>query len=78
MLRRDDGDHSEFITLSFWDSVDAIRAFAGNDIEAAVLYREDERCLVVGESTVMHYEVADQVEATPDISSAVTTNVRRV
>jgi heme-degrading monooxygenase HmoA len=37
MLRRDDGDRTEFITLSLWDSVDAIRAFAGHDIDAAVL-----------------------------------------
>jgi heme-degrading monooxygenase HmoA len=62
MLRRDQGDRTEFITLSLWDSVDAIRAFAGDDIEAAVLYPEDERYLVVGESTVIHYQVVDQVE----------------
>jgi hypothetical protein len=36
--------------------VDANRAFAGDDIEAAVLYPEDERYLV-GESTVTHYQV---------------------
>jgi hypothetical protein len=47
--------------LSLWDSVDAIRAFAGDDIEAAVLYPEDARYLV-GESTVTHYQVVDQVE----------------
>src|SRR6266508_2565287 len=59
MLRRDDGDRTEFITLSMWDSVEAIKAFAGDDIEAAVLYPEDERYLV-GESSVTHYEVVDQ------------------
>jgi heme-degrading monooxygenase HmoA len=62
MLRRDDGERTEFITLSMWDSVDAIRAFAGDDIEAAVLYPEDERYLVDGRSTVTHYEVADHAE----------------
>jgi len=62
MLRRDEGDRTEFITLSLWDSVDAIRAFAGDDIEAAVLYPEDARYLVGGESTVTHYQVVDQVE----------------
>ena len=61
MLRRDSGDRTEFITLSLWDSIDAIGAFAGDDIDAAVLYPEDERYLVGGESTVTHYEVADQV-----------------
>ena len=34
---------------------------AGDDIEAAVLYPEDERYLV-GESTVTHYQVVDEVE----------------
>ena len=32
MLRHDEGDHTEFITLSLWDSVDAIRAFTGHDM----------------------------------------------
>ena len=40
---------------------DAIRAFHGDDIEAAVLYPEDERYLVGGESTVTQYEIADEV-----------------
>ena len=61
MLRRDDGDRTEFITLSMWDSVDAIKAFAGEDIEAAVLYPEDERYLIEGSSSVTHYEVVDQL-----------------
>ncbi len=59
ILRRDEGDRTEFVTLSFWQSHDAIRAFAGDDIDAAVLYPEDERYLFDGESTVTHYEVAD-------------------
>jgi heme-degrading monooxygenase HmoA len=61
MLRRDTSDRTEFITLSLWETMDAIRAFAGDDIEAAVLYPEDERFLVDGLSTVTHYEVADQI-----------------
>ena len=61
MLRRDDGDRTEFITLSMWDSVDAIKSFAGEDIEAAVLYPEDERYLIDGESRVTHYDVVDRV-----------------
>jgi len=69
MLRRDDGDRTEFVTLSLWDSVDAIRAFAGDDIEAAVLYPEDARYLV-GESTVTHHQIVDQVEPNPGQGSA--------
>jgi heme-degrading monooxygenase HmoA len=61
MLRRDDGEQTEFITLSMWESRDAIRAFAGDDIEAAVLYPEDERYLIDGRSSVTHYDVVDEV-----------------
>ena len=60
MLRRDDGGETEFLTLSMWDSRDAIKAFAGEDIEAAVLYPEDEKYLV-GESTIAHYDVVETV-----------------
>jgi hypothetical protein len=48
------------ITLSLWDTVAAIRAFAGEDIEEAVLYPEDERYLVDG-SNIRHYEVVDHI-----------------
>lgn len=61
MLRRDEGERTEFITLSLWDSEKAIRAFAGDDIEAAVLYPDDKRYLIGGRSTVTHYQVVDQV-----------------
>jgi heme-degrading monooxygenase HmoA len=57
MLRRDDGDRSEIITFSLWDSRDSIKAFAGEDIEQAVFYPEDDRFLIEREATVRHYEV---------------------
>jgi heme-degrading monooxygenase HmoA len=57
MLRRDDGDRTEFVTLSFWDSTDAIRGFAGDDIGVAVFYPEDDRFLVERELTVRHYTI---------------------
>jgi heme-degrading monooxygenase HmoA len=61
MLRRDEGDRTEFITFSLWDSRDAIRGFAGDDIEVAVYYPEDDRYLVERDDTVRHYEVVDTV-----------------
>jgi heme-degrading monooxygenase HmoA len=61
MLRRDDGERTEFITFSLWESVEAIKAFAGDDIEAAVYYPEDDRYLVERDATVLHYDVADRV-----------------
>jgi heme-degrading monooxygenase HmoA len=57
MLRRDDGDRSEIVTFSLWDSADSIRAFAGDDIDQAVFYPEDDRFLVERDRTVRHYEV---------------------
>jgi heme-degrading monooxygenase HmoA len=57
MLCRDDGTRTEFVTLSFWDSLDAVRAFAGDDVERAVFYPEDDRFLVEREQTVRHYTV---------------------
>ena len=61
MLRRDTDAGTEFITFSLWESEDAIRAFAGDDIETAVYYPEDERFLLEKEPKVAHFEVADEI-----------------
>lgn len=50
------GDKAEFVTLSFWDSREAIEAFAGADIEQAVFYPEDDRYLLDRDLTVTHFE----------------------
>ncbi|HSI94125.1 MAG TPA: hypothetical protein VK925_11535 [Jiangellaceae bacterium] len=63
MWTRDRGDgYTEVVTLSWWDSLASIRAFAGEDIEAAVFYPADEAYLVDRETRVAHFEVpvADQ------------------
>jgi heme-degrading monooxygenase HmoA len=56
MLRRDDGDRAEIITFSLWDSLESIKGFAGEDIEAAVYYPEDDRFLIE-RGGITHYEV---------------------
>jgi heme-degrading monooxygenase HmoA len=56
VLHRPDGDREEFLTISLWESLDVIRAFAGDDIDRAVFYPEDERYLVERELTVSHFE----------------------
>ena len=61
MLRRDTEAGTEFITFSLWESEDAIRAFAGEDIETAVYYPEDERFLIEKEPKVDHFEVVDEI-----------------
>jgi heme-degrading monooxygenase HmoA len=59
ILSRTEGDRAEFVTLSFWDSRSDIQAFAGEDIDKAVFYPEDDRFLVERDLTVRHYEIAD-------------------
>jgi heme-degrading monooxygenase HmoA len=57
MTRRDiDGD-TEFCLVSFWDSWDAVRRFAGVDPARAVFYPEDDRFLVERELVVSHYTI---------------------
>ena len=57
MLRRDIGDTTEFVMFTLWDSLDAVRAFAGEDYETAVFYPEDDRFLVERDLTCTHYDV---------------------
>jgi heme-degrading monooxygenase HmoA len=58
MLRRDIGGLTEFVMFTLWESLDAIKAFAGEDYETAVFYPEDDRYLVERDLTSTHYEVA--------------------
>src|SRR3954469_131627 len=56
-LRRIVDDRAEFLLISLWDSEEAIRGFAGKEIEKAVFYPEDERFLIQRENHVSHYQV---------------------
>jgi len=57
VFRRTDDTTAHFLLLTLWDDIDAIRAFAGNDVERARYYPEDEEYLLELEQTVTHYEV---------------------
>lgn len=57
VLRRIEGEEAHFVLMSLWDSRDAIRAFAGEDIERARYYPEDATYLLELEPTVTHYDV---------------------
>ena len=57
VLRSVRGDEAEWVLISFWETLDAVRAFAGEDIERAVFYPEDERLLLRKDLTVTHYEL---------------------
>ncbi len=61
LLRRDpgnDNDEVEFITLTFFESMDAIRAFAGDDPEVAVVPPVARELLSRFDERSVHYEVA--------------------
>ena len=63
VLRRIEGDVAHFLLLTLWDSIDAIRQFAGDDIEQAKYYDFDADYLLELEPNVTHYEVF----ATPSV-----------
>lgn len=57
LLRSIEGAQAHFLTLTFWESEEAIRGFAGEDIGKARYYPEDARFLLEMEERVQHYEV---------------------
>ena len=59
MLRRDVGDRTEFVMFTLWDSLAAVKAFAGEDYERAVFYPEDDRYLIERDLESTHYEVEE-------------------
>ena len=59
-LRRIEGDTAHFLMLTFWESEDAVRAFAGDDISVAKYYDFDKSFLLEVEPTSSHYETYDR------------------
>jgi heme-degrading monooxygenase HmoA len=57
VLRRIDGEQAHFLIITFWDSIEAIKRFAGGDFEKARYYPEDKDYLLEFEEKVTHYEV---------------------
>ena len=57
LLCRDVGDDVEFTTMTWWDSIDAIKRFAGEDYTRAKYYPEDANYLREFAPTVEHFDV---------------------
>jgi heme-degrading monooxygenase HmoA len=57
ILRRDEGEITHFLTVTHWQSEEAIRAFAGEELLKAKYYPEDELFLLEFEPTVQHFVV---------------------
>jgi heme-degrading monooxygenase HmoA len=57
LLRRDLDDEVAFVTITRFDSLDAVRAFAGEDYERAVIEPEAKRLLRRFDERSEHYEI---------------------
>ena len=61
LLRRSSGGETEFVSVTQFDSLDAIRAFAGEEYDVAVVSDAARRVLVRFDTRVVHYDVAVEV-----------------
>jgi quinol monooxygenase YgiN len=59
-LRRIEGDFAHFLMVTFWESEDAIRAFAGDDVTFAKYYDFDKDFLLEMEPASTHYETYER------------------
>ncbi len=57
VLRRNLPDETEFLFISLWESYNAIKRFAGEDVEQAHYYPEDRDYLLELKPNVEHYDV---------------------
>ena len=58
VLRRESDGIAEFTLLTLWDSMEAVRRFAGDEPQLAKYYPEDDDYLLEMPPYVDHYEVA--------------------
>ncbi len=63
VFRRELGDEIEFVTVMWFDSIDAVRAFAGEDYEIAVVPEKARAVLSRFDARSQHYDVREQVKA---------------
>jgi heme-degrading monooxygenase HmoA len=57
LLRRDTGDEVAFVTITRFESLESVRAFAGEDFEQAIVEPEARRLLSRFDQRSEHYEV---------------------
>lgn len=63
LSKREEGERIEFVVLTRWQSLEAIRAFAGADLEHAVVEPGAVAALTDYDRTVRHYEIVEEVAA---------------
>ena len=57
LLRRKMNQETEFITIMWFDSWDAVKEFAGHDYEKAVVPEKAQKILSRFDKTSQHYEI---------------------
>lgn len=62
LFRRNLSNEVEFITIMWFDSVEAIKAFAGDDYETAVVPPKARAVLTRFDERSQHYEVRERVK----------------
>jgi hypothetical protein len=57
VLRRDEGAAVEFLVLHLFESLDAVRVFAGENYDQAIVPKKAERLLSSFDSHVQYFEI---------------------
>jgi heme-degrading monooxygenase HmoA len=57
VLRRATGDHVDLQVVTLWESLEAIRGFAGEDIDTAVVEPDAQAALLTYGTSVTHHDV---------------------
>jgi heme-degrading monooxygenase HmoA len=60
LLRREAGAEVEFVTVMRFDSIDAVREFAGDDYELAVVPKSARALLSRFDERSQHYELREE------------------
>ena len=63
LFRRNIGDEVEFVTVMWFDTIEAVRAFAGEDYEVAVVPQKARALLSRFDARSQHYEVKAEMKA---------------
>ena len=56
-LKRVENNEGHFTLITYWENLEVIKRFAGDDFEKAKYYPEDDTFLLEFEEKVLHYEV---------------------
>jgi len=62
LLRRDVGEEVEFVTIMVFESQDAVREFAGDDYELAVVPKKARAVLSHFDERSQHYEIRAEMK----------------